>query len=182
MKLIPLVIAVAVFAGTAAAAGTPVAWTKKDMTTAIRAIGYPKPHAKKLACAGLGMRDTAGRYTSFRCVATYTHHRRRVFYTAGIGEGGWLCAGKTAAGCKLLRRGFVTTAEVAVQSSLGGVADTAARGYLVDHDMFPYQVVHFCQQDGSAWSCPFTVNNQPVTVTISLAKAKGGYVVVGSTS
>jgi hypothetical protein len=33
----------------AAAAGPTVPWSKKDMTTAIRAISYPKPHMRKLA-------------------------------------------------------------------------------------------------------------------------------------
>lgn len=133
------------------------------MKTAIRALDYPKPQSKKLICTEVDVAvGPGGQYSSFRCTATYSHHRRSRFVIAGVGEGGWLCAGKTFAGCKLLRHGFVPTADVNTDGSIGAAADLASRGYLVDHDQFPYQPVHFCQQAGaSTWSCPFTVNNAP---------------------
>ena len=171
-----LICAAAVSASTATAAGP--AWTPKDMKTAIHALGYPKPHPKKLSCKGLGA-ASGGRFDSFRCVATYRLHHRRVFYTAGRGEGGWLCAGKTAAACGLLKRGFVTSADVARLQSMGAAADLAARGYLMNRGE-TYTPVHFCQQAGGSWVCPFTVNGTPVTVTITFKGAKGGFVLTGS--
>ena len=177
-----IIVALIAFASvaTAAAVGPTVRWTVKDMKTAIRAIGYPKPHPRRLTCRGLGADEGTGRFTAFRCVATY--RRRRVFYAQGQGEGGWICAGSALATCKVLRKGFVTTATVSTQG-LAATADVAARGYLVDHDQFPYQVVHFCTQVGTtAWSCPFIVNNAPVSVSLSIRQAKGGYVISGDTS
>lgn len=177
-------VAAAVAASSVLAAGPSVPWTKKDMTTAIRAIGYPKPHPKKLACRGVGAIDSAGRFVSFRCIATYSNHRRRVFYTAGQGlpESGWICAGPHPSPCKLLRKGFIPTAEANLQASQAGVAENVAKGYLVNHNLFPYQVTRFCEQSSSGWSCPFTVNAQPVTVTVNLKAAKGGYVTTASSS
>lgn len=171
-------------AATAATAGSqPAYWSLKDMKTAIRALGYPKPHAKRLACTKFVAAGPGGQYSAFRCSATYRKHRRARFVTEGVGEGGWICGGKAVAGCKLLRHGFVTSAAVTADGSIAAAADLAARGYLVDHDHFPYQVVHFCVQVGStAWSCAFTVNNAPVSVSLSFKKAKGGYVISGTTS
>lgn len=166
----------------ASAAGPAVSWSVKDMKTAVRGLGYPKPHAKKLVCRGLGT-AAGGQFDSFRCVATYTHHKRRVFYTAGRGEGGWLCAGKTATACGLLRHGFLTTAAASVYPSLAGAAGVSAEGWLADHGKSPFQVVHFCEATTpTTFSCPFTVNNVTVTVTIGLKKTTGGYVVSGSAS
>lgn len=170
-----------VFAASAEASTPTVAWTKKDMTTAIRGLGYPKPHPRKLTCKGLGVPDTVNRYPEFRCVATYRHHRHRRFYTAGRAQGGWLCAGKTVAGCRLLRRGFVTSLEIARLGSQAATAGESAKGYLINHDQFPYQVVHFCTlSDASTYSCPFSVNDVPVTVTMTFRKASGGYVTSAS--
>lgn len=175
-------LAALILAATASAAGPPVAWTKKDMTAAVRAIGYPKPHMRKLACKGVGPADSAGGHTTFRCTATYRHHRRSRFYVGGRGEGGWLCAAKRLAGCKLLRHGFVTSAQIVTLQSLGAAADLAARGYLTNRDE-TYQVVHFCEQtSSSAFACPFTVNDSSVTVTVSFKRAKGGYVISASTA
>ena len=170
-----LLAATLMFAASAsAAAGPSVAWSKKDVTTAIRAIGYPKPHPVKLACAGIGTGSDAY-YDWFRCKATYRPHHVRRFVVGGEGEGGWLCAGKTPVTCTLLRHGFVT--------SLAAAPDRAARGYLQDTGRFPYQVVHFCQQTTSTtYSCPFTVDAASVKVTVSFKQVKGGYVTTAAVS
>lgn len=166
------VAAAALLASTASASAPTVSWSVKDMKTAVRAIGYPKPHPKTLACKGQGT-ATANLYTSFRCTATYPRHVRKRFVTAGRGEGGWLCAGKTMSACGLLRKGFITTATVTADGSLNAAADLAARGYLLNHGV-QYTVIHFCQQTGSStWSCPF----QEATVTVTMKRATGGYVV-----
>lgn len=174
---LPLVAAALVFTASAAASSPSTPWTTKDMKTAIRAIGYPRAHAKTLICHGQGTADTVGRFTSFRCVATYRRRpHRRVFYTAGQGEGGWLCAGKTLAGCVLLRHGFVTTSQVKTLPSLGAAADLAARGYMQNH-YGGYQVTHLCEAaSSSTWSCPFS----QATVTITFRAVSGGYVTAGA--
>jgi len=178
VKVTLLVAATCLVFAASASAGASVPWTLKDMKTAVRGIGYPRAHAKKLSCRGQGSATTAGTFTSFRCVATYAHHRRRVFYIAGDGEGGWLCAGKTATACGLLRHGFVTTSQVAADQSMGAAADLAARGYMQNH-YGSYQALHFCQAAGSStWSCPFA----QATVTITFKAATGGYVTTGSSS
>jgi len=170
MKWTILSLAVALVAATSAsAAGANMPWTKRDITAAVRAIGYPKQHAKTVACTGSGA--SMGGFASFRCVAAYKHHRRRSFYIEGQGEGGWLCAGATLAGCKLLGHGFITTSSVKVQG-LGASADLAARGYMTDK-FGSYQAQGFCKQTtSSTWSCPFVGE----TVTLRLKKATGGYV------
>lgn len=182
MKLALAFLAALILAASASAATTPtVAWSKKDIQAAARALSYPKPHPKKLSCRGRGD-GSGGRYVSFRCVATYRHHRQTRFLVGGIAVGGWLCAGK--AGCKPLRRGFVTTAAADMAGSLGAAADLASRGYLASHNQIPYQPVHFCEQTGaSVWACPFTIgDSERVTVTVRLKKAKGGYITSASTS
>lgn len=174
MKMTLALAAVLIFATSAAsAAGPVVSWTTKDMKMAIRALGYPKAHPKKLACKGSGAE--VGNL-SFRCVGVYRHHLRRVFYTQGQGEGGWICAGKTLAGCKVLRRGFVTSQQVGLLGSHAAVAGQAARGYLQDRGQ-TYIVTHFCTASGSSWSCPFVVDGAQVVVMVGLASARGGYVV-----
>lgn len=167
--------AILIIAGTAAqaasASGTSSAWTTKDMTAAVRAVGYPKPHPVKLACKGVGP-ATGAAYDSFRCTATYRHHIRKRFVIAGRGEGGWLCTGTTISACKTLKHGFVTTGQVATLKSLGAAADLAARGYMTNR-FGGYQAVHFCEQTGeTTFSCPFVGE----TVTITMKAAKGGYV------
>lgn len=164
-------LAAATVAASAVASSAPaVPWTRKDMTTAVKALRYPKPGARRLACRGLATPDTIGRFASFRCIATYRHHRRRVFYIAGQGEGGWLCAGTKLAGCKLLRRGFVTAAQVNTEG-LDGAADLAARGWMTNH-YGAYQVTHLCKATGTfSWSCAFSA----ATITVSMKAAKGGY-------
>jgi hypothetical protein len=140
------------------------------MKSAVRALGYPKQHMKKLACTGSGVTDS-GLFSSFRCTATYTRHRHSRFFIQGQGEGGWLCAGKTLAGCELLRRGFVTSGTVATQG-LNASVDLAARGYMSNR-YGSYQAKGFCTRTGSlTWSCPFV----SATVALTLKKATGGYV------
>lgn len=165
-------------AASASASGPTVAWTRTDMTTALRAIGYPKPHPKKLACKGIGPADATGAHTSYRCVATYKHHRHARFYAGGAAEGGWLCAAKTLAGCKFLRKGFVTTGALTADGSMGAAADLAARGYMQAH-YGTYTVTHFCEQTSSStFSCPFST----ATVTITFKQAKGGYITTAAQS
>jgi len=175
-SLFAAILAALVLAGTAGAATPTTSWARKDIYSAVKAIGYPKPHPKKLGCHGIGVADSTGGHTAFRCTATYTHHRRRMFVIGGIGEGGWLCAAKTLAGCKLLRKGFVTSAEVSADGSMGAAADLAARGYMVNH-YGSYQATGFCKQQGSStWACGFTT----ATVTLTITRARGGYVIKGS--
>lgn len=175
MKTTLVLAAALVLTGAAAASTVNPPWTLKDIKTAVRAVGYPKPHPLRLGCKGLGAATTSGAYTSFRCTARYRHHVRRRFFVEGKGEGGWLCAGKTLAGCKLLRRGFLTAATVGTQG-LAASVDIAARGYMMNH-YGSYQATGFCKQTASlSWSCPFV----EATVTLTLRKAKGGYVSVGS--
>lgn len=168
------VLAVLIWSAAASAAPT-VAWTKKDMKTAVRAIGYPKPHPKKLACKGVGAADTTGRFSSFRCTATYKHHSHRRFVIAGQGEGGWLCAGRTLMGCKLLRHGFVTTAETA--DGLEGSAELAAVGYMQNRYGItsPYRTGLCTQAGATAWTCGYkTTDTSAVNVTITFKRVKGG--------
>jgi hypothetical protein len=171
------------FAAAATSGFQPYHWSLKDMRTAIRAVGYPTPHAKKLVCTESGVPvGSGGRYSSFRCTATYSQHRSK-FVVAGVGEGGWICGGRTFSGCKLLRHGFVTTGAVDAGGSMAAMADLASRGYLAVHDQLPYRPVRSCKKSGSStWSCAFTVNKARVTVSLSFKRASGGYVVGGTTS
>ena len=85
-----------------------VSYSKTWMKTALRAVGYPRPHIQKLTCTGLGA-PVYGRYWSFRCVARWRHDPgRKVLYAAGSGYGGWICAGSSVAGCHVLRRATVS--------------------------------------------------------------------------
>ena len=172
------VIVVALLVTASASADVPATgWARKDMVAAVKAIKYPKPGARKISCRGLGTPDTTGRYTAFRCTTTYTHHRRRAFVIGGDGEGGWLCAARTLAGCKLLTHGFVTNGEVAKDSSLSAAADIAARGYMGNH-YGSYQPTGFCKQQSAAtWSCGFTT----ATVTLTMRHTTTGYVISGTT-
>lgn len=173
MKIGVALLAALIVAGTATATAstTPTPWTRANMTAAVKAVGYPKAHAKKLTCRGIGLADSSGRYNAFRCTAAYRHHRIRRFYAAGRGEGGWLCAAATLSGCKLLRHGYITTATM----NLGGAIDIAARGYMTNH-YGSYQVAGFCRGGPPVWTCPFT----NTTVTITTKAAKGGWVTTGT--
>lgn len=179
MRFPPLTIVFActalMLAASTSAAGPNVPWSTKDMKTAIRAIAYPKPHPKKLACKGSGA-TTSGEFASFRCVATYRHHRHHRFSIEGQGEGGWLCAGKTLATCQLLRRGFLTSQAVNIQG-MGPSVDLAARGYMANK-YGAYQAKGFCKQTtSSTWTCQFV----EATVTLTVKAARGGYVEVATT-
>jgi hypothetical protein len=113
----------------AGVAAPPMSFSLKDMKAAIRALGYPRPHAKKLTCKGVTLSGGVA-YLSFKCVATYRNHPQRRFVAAGRGEGGWICAGKRLSTCKVLSHGFVSTAYASNQAELGGAARFAAEGYI----------------------------------------------------
>lgn len=158
-----------VFTGVAAGA-TQATWTARNMATAAKALGYPKPHARRVTCRGK---------TTFRCVATY--RRRRVFYAAWMGySSGWLCAGKTRSSCVMQRRGFIPTAAA---SSLSRAAELAARGYMAFKYDTPDPYVYApCTKAGfTAYQCGYKwTNNQVITVTVSFKQAKGGYTMTAS--
>jgi hypothetical protein len=167
-----------------ASTGPTVPWTRGNMIAAVRALGYPRGLARKLACTGMGAADTSGRYASFRCKATYTHHRSRRFQIAGRGEGGWLCAGKTIAGCKLLRRGFVSKGMVTAEG-FDAAANSAARGW-VTNKYGTYQVTRYCTAStstaSSSYTCDFHVSSGNITVALTFIVAKRGYLLTASAS
>lgn len=170
--------AVVVFWSGAALAATPsVAWSKKDIQTAMRGLGYPKPHPKKLTC-----KTASGE--AFRCVATYRHNRHRRFVTGGVALGGWLCAGKSVSSCNTLRHGFVATDQLGSTGELEGAAEFAARGYMdVRYGIaFPNRAGP-CTGSGASWTCSYYLSDtETVAVTVALKKVKGGYVTSASTS
>jgi hypothetical protein len=179
MKLTAAIAAVLIFAATAAAGVNPVA-SKKYMTAAIRALGYPKPHPKTLACKGLGQ-GVDGSYSTFRCTATYRGSRRR-FVTQTKQVGGWLCAGKTLAGCKLLKRGFVAMPHTTDSNVFAGTASMAARGWMGNHYPIPLPNPNRqCPEAGGSgmkWtSCWYVSDTSYAAVTITLKGAKGGYLI-----
>jgi hypothetical protein len=133
-RTIVIGVAALVFAATASAATPTGGWTKPDMKTAIRGLGYPKPHPKKLGCKAAGS-------TAFRCVATYRHHRHRRFVIGGTGV--WLCTGKTLDGCNWLHHGFVTSTQLEQHYAghLATAALFAARGYMAIKYGITYTVV-----------------------------------------
>lgn len=162
-------ITLAATAAIASAAGPNVAWSKDDMKAAIRAIGYPRAHPLTLYCQGF--EPSADRYASFRCKETYASYPARVFYIQGQGLGGWLCAGSTLDGCKLLGHGFIAADAVSAQGLPGAVSE-ASKGWMSDH-YFPYQIKGACKRTAAlTWSCPFVGH----TVTLTLRKVSTGYV------
>jgi hypothetical protein len=128
---IALSLSLVVSAASAGVGVMPVAYSKIYMRTALQALGYPRAHLSQLTCAGLGHAINQGpahglengrAYRSFRCVAQWQHHGRKVFYAAGSGYGGWLCVGSSVAGCSVLRRGYASGADPAtgyVQNHFG---------------------------------------------------------------
>lgn len=164
---------------TVAAAASPTGgWTKKDMLTAIRGLGYPKPHPKKLGCKAAGP-------TAFKCVATYRHHQHRRFVIGGTGV--WLCSGKTLAGCGWLRHGFVTNSQLASKysSELSAAGEFAARAYMAVKYGVDYTVVGpgGGQTGPMSWAYVYyTSDTTTITITITFKQAKGGYVVAATTS
>lgn len=183
MKLALALLAALFLTTSAVAATTPtVAWSKKDIQAAAKALGYPKPHPRKLSCKGQGD-GSGGRYVSFRCTATYRHHRHTRFVIGGAALGGWLCAGKKLAACKPLRRGFVATDQLGSAGPLQGAAELATRGYMNVH----YGVTipnrsGPCTGAGRTWTCGYYITDtQTVDVTATLKRAKGGYLIAAST-
>lgn len=173
-----LVAALLFAVSSATAAGPNVPWTAKDMKTAIRAVGYPKPHPVKLACKGLGTQDSSGRFAAFRCTATYRHSIRRRFYIQGKGEGGWLCAGKTLTTCKVLPRGFVPSSQFTY--GVQGAAEVASTGYMQNTYGIgaPSRTGPCTQSTSSAWTCGYwSTDTTKVDVTVTVKPAKGGYAV-----
>lgn len=173
-----------VFAGSAVASPANPSWTLTDMKAAVRAVGYPKPHPVKLGCKGLGAATSAG-YTLFRCTARYRHQVRRRFFIEGQGEGGWLCAGKTLDGCTLLRRGFVTNAQVTHDGSVAFAAQLASRGYMANVYQAPQPYVgHGCpMKTAPIYSfCYAGDNNTTIAVNITMRKVKTGYTFTGDST
>jgi hypothetical protein len=178
-----LAVAMVVTQVAVASTGPPSPWTRANTVAAVKALGYPKPNARKLACTGIGTADTSGRYFSFRCKATYARHRVRRFQIEGRGEGGWLCAGQTIAGCKLLKRGFVSKAAVATEG-FDAAGQLAADGWVSNH-YGVYQVTHACTPDttlNSSYTCGFHVSSGDITVALDMKVVKPGYVLTASTS
>lgn len=172
-RLIPFVAAalfLAICVGTVAAA--TVTWTKADMVAAVRALGYPKPHARKVTCKAVG--------PAFRCNATY--RRKRVFYAQGQGPGGWLCAGAKLSACKTLPRGFLAKDAIPAGLTLDAMVSTSAVGYIQDKYGIASgstQRSQGCTPAGTnTWTCPFTYPS--ATITITYKTARGGWIVIGS--
>jgi hypothetical protein len=158
-----------VFAASTSAAVTPTTWSSKDMSAAMRTLGYPKPHALKLTCRG---------HVAFRCVALYRHHRHRVFYALGQATGGWICAGKSVLACGVLQHGFVPTHVFAANGGGQGSAEFAAVGYIeIKYGVSNPVATHPCASTSALkWSCDYAI----ATVTISFKKTRAGYILSAS--
>lgn len=164
-----------VFAASASAAGT--AWTRKDMTAALKALGYPKPHPVRLACQGASTQVSLTSWSPVRCVATYRHHRRRVVSAQWRGGGGWICAGAKPATCKILRRGFVPGDIAGGQPD--GAAALAAVGYMANHydAPQPYRYSGTCPAaTPPAYSRCYALDTGGVEVVVTIKPVKVGYV------
>jgi hypothetical protein len=154
---------VGLFSTSGMAASTNV-WSAATMRTAVRALHYPKPGARKVSCRGT---------STYRCVITYRRHRRRVLYARWQGEGGWICAGPHLATCKTLRHGFLPT-------SMGATPDYVAAGY-VENKYGVTPDTTGCNQTGTlTWSCGYQIPSGPITVTVSFRTVKGGWVTSAS--
>lgn len=167
MKLLGVTAAAFILTATAGAA-TP----SRDMAQAMKALHYPKAGALKIGC-----RTISG---GFRCKATYRHHRVRRFYAKwATSFPGLICAGRTLAGCKQLRRGFITNAEAA-RVSVRGAAQEVSRGYMALHydaaQPYPNTICAQSTQP-STWSfCYFVSNTSSVNLAVHMGKVKTGYV------
>jgi hypothetical protein len=166
-------------------AGTPVRWTQKNMLSALRAIGYPKPHPKKLTCKARivpAPTNLSVKIQVFFCTATYRHGHRLKAVVAGDGEGGWICAGKTLGFCRVLSHGFVTTSQVGPSHDLQAAAARAGLGYMdVRHNTPNAGVVDPCATTAAmTYSCVYSGPQSNITVTLVFKKAKGGYLVSGT--
>lgn len=187
-RLLSVALVFGAFAAPAAAnlGGSPVLWSTRGMTTAIRGLGYPVAHPLRLNCKGLGA-ATNGRYTSFLCTAHYRHGIFRRFLTASHGVGGWICAEKPGAGycVPLMHHGFVVMAHTNATDVLGARAELAANGYVENRygiaDASPSSPCVEKASDGTKWTCEYEGNRGTVMeVTISLKAARGGYITTGT--
>lgn len=171
MKVGVVLVAALILTGTAAAAPTG-----KTMASTVKALHYPKPGAKTVACRNSG--------AGYKCKAVYRHHRRRVFYAEWANSGGWVCAGKTLIGCKVLRHGFVSKATEARYAQYGGLsayAGISSTGYLENKYQATPNAVSPCAADGNlSWSCAYSVTSGDVTVKISYRPVKTGWLITGS--
>lgn len=154
-----------VFVSSASAAG---AWTTKNMAMAARAIGYPKPHAKTLTCK-----------SGFKCVATYTRHRRRVFYGSALpftAGAAWTCF-STRSGCKPGWRGFAVGAHTPEMQ--GSVALLASRSYMTIkyNDPQPFSAGQCSHPAPPAFTYCYKLDTGSVAVTATVKAAPGGYTV-----
>ena len=162
-RWVAVVVAALVLVSSAAASPS------RDMATALRALHYPKPGALKMGCRGA---------TVFRCKATYRHHRVRRFQAKWAAMGGFICAGKTIAGCNILRHGFLSPTVVGTDPR--GAAQQTARGYMTLHYQAPDPyIAPGCVQSTqpSTWSfCYWISDTAKINITVHLAKVKAGYV------
>jgi hypothetical protein len=159
-----------------------VAYTPSAMKTMLKAVHYPRAHLRKLSCTGLGTSST-GRYGSFRCVARWGQHGRKVFYAAGSGYGGWLCVGASVAGCKVLKHGYA--AKSGAQSTAYDVARLAAQGYLQNHFhrlAAPPAIPPCSQTATNVWTCKYQSPAAPAAIVITLTPVAGGWVLAGTAS
>lgn len=140
--------------------------TPKVMASGLKAIRYPVAHPKRVTCRGIGG-AVSGRYSTFRCAAVWRRHRVKRFYTRELAVGGWLCAGKTLAGCTMLKHGFYP-AYLAVDQ---GWQPVAVRGWL---EAKTGTVPGSVSCTGSV--SPMTCTAGSSTVTYSFSAASGGYV------
>ena len=159
------------------------------MQTALRAIGYPKPHPKKLTCKGRivpAPTNLSVKIQVFICKATYRHGHHSKFMAAGDGVGGWICAGRDLRTlyCRVLKQGFVTTRQVGPSKDLQPSAARAGLGYMDvrGHNTPNAVVVDPCTATATmAYTCVYkSAQGSNITVTISFKTAKGGYLVTGT--
>lgn len=174
-----LAIVCLVLAAPAAAAIGP--WTPASIKALVRSVGYPKPHPKKLVCK---QRSAA----SFKCTATY--RRKQVFYVwldrgseSSATSGGWLCAGKKLASCKILGVGFIPAAESADNPHLEAAIRFLSEAYVEIRYHVPYPTTYGgCTYTDTPLveTCIYAKPDVTVTITAKPAKS-GGYLVRGTT-
>jgi hypothetical protein len=152
-----------------------VAYSKIYMTTALKALGYPRPRLRELTCTGLGNGINQGKpaglqygvaYASFHCVARLRHHGRMVFYAAGSGYGGWLCVGPSVPRCQVLRRGYASGADPAL-------------GYVQNHfGLLQPKDGHGCPAppNGYTYTKCFQIKHRPAPPTLIGITAKRTHV------
>lgn len=150
-------------------ASTAAAGSSRDMVSAMKALHYPKAGAVKLGCR------TAG--AGFRCKAAYRHHRVRRFYAEWRSIGGFICAGTRPATCKILRHGFLPTAQT---DNSPDAALLASRGYMTIkyNDPQPYSPKKPCVPSTapSSWSFCYALDTSDVNVTVTVKHVKTGYI------